>query len=160
MIRFAGTGPRYVTHASAQVAGPDAHGGIVAIIVRWTRKGHDVQHSGRIPTRVADRDVLNVDGEPPGRLPAATPDQLDRGRAGEDPETLDQRAIGGARWLPIWKAGAYHRIAFLTNQAGSRPIEKPLRFLVAADHDAMDVNDKGRIPNGINADNVPAPRKI
>jgi len=68
--------------------------------------------------------VLNVDGEPPGRLPAATPDQLDRGRAGEDPETLDQRAIGGARWLPSWKAGAYHRIAFLTNQAGSRPIEK------------------------------------
>jgi hypothetical protein len=160
MIRFAGTGPQYVTHASAQVAGAHAHRGIVATIGRRTRKSHDVEQSGRAPVRIAERDVLNVDSEPPGRMSAAAPDQLDRGRTGENAETLDEWAVSGARRLSGGKAGAHHRITSLADQTGSRPAEKPLRLLVAADHDAVRVNDKGRVPDGINIDHIPAPRKI
>src|ERR1700688_537632 len=114
MIRFAGTRPQYVTHASAQVGGAHADRGLVATIARRACKRQEMQLSGRAAERIAERAVLNVDREPPGRMTAATPDQLGRGRTGENPQTLDQWAVGGARRLSGGQAGADHRIASLT----------------------------------------------
>src|SRR5580765_5060773 len=103
MIRFAGTGPQYVTPGSAQVAGAHAHVALREVLIRGSREGHDVKQPGRVPARRRERDVLNVDRKSPGWAASAPCNKLDRRRTGQDPEPLDQRTVGGACKLSGWQ---------------------------------------------------------
>lgn len=153
---WARTGPRpqYVTRGSAQVAGAQAHAGVLLVLVGRPREGQQVKEPGWITTRFAERDVLNVDRVSRGWVSSAPHYQLDRWRTGEDPQTLNQRTVRGARRLSVRDARTQHRIAPTTNHIPSRSVEQPRGLLVARDHDAAGVDDECRVPDGINADNI------